>query len=55
MAKMYNDIDADWGNNSGAMLSSATDESVYSHDGNTIEDFFNGNWSASNPHQTNTG
>ena len=52
MAKIYNDIDTDWGNNSGAMLASATDESVYSHDGNTIEDFYNGNWSASNPHQT---
>ena len=52
MAKIYNDIDSDWGNNSGAMLASATDESVYSHDGNTIEDFYNGNWSASNPHQT---
>lgn len=34
------------------MLSSATDESEYSHDGNSVEDFFNGNWSASNAHQT---
>lgn len=52
MTKIYNDIDTDWGNLSGAMLSSATDESEYSHDGNSIEDFYNGNWSAVNPHQT---
>lgn len=52
MTKVYNDMDTDWGNLSGAMLSSATDESEYSHDGNSVEDFYNGNWSASNPHQT---
>ena len=52
MTSIYNDIDTDWGNLSGAMLSSATDESEYSHDGNSIEDFFNGNWSAANAHQT---
>ena len=52
MTMIYNDIDTDWGNLSGAMLSSATDESEYSHDGNSVEDFYNGNWSAANPHQT---
>lgn len=52
MTNVYNDIDTDWGNLSGAMLSSATDESEYSHDGNSIEEFYNGNWSAANPHQT---
>ncbi|MBQ0063681.1 MAG: RagB/SusD family nutrient uptake outer membrane protein [Prevotella sp.] len=52
MAKIYNDIDTDWGNLSGAMLASATDEAEYSHDGNSIEDFYNGSWSAANPHQT---
>lgn len=52
MTMIYNDVDTDWGNLSGAMLSSATDESEYSHDGNSIEDFYNGNWSASNPHTT---
>lgn len=52
MTTIYNDIDTDWGNLSGAMLASATDESEYSHDGNSIEDFYNGNWSAANPHQT---
>ena len=52
MSKIYNDIDTDWGNLSGAMLASATDEAVYSHDGNSVEDFCNGNWSAANPHQT---
>ena len=44
MTKIYNDI----GNYSGAMLSSATDESVYSHPGNAVEDFYNGAWSATN-------
>lgn len=52
MTTIYNDLDTDWGNSAGAMLSSATDESEYSHDGNAIEDFYNGNWSAANPHQT---
>lgn len=52
MTTIYNDIDTDWGNLSGAMLSSATDESEYSHSGNSVEDFLNGNWSAANPHQT---
>lgn len=52
MTTIYNDIDTDWGNLSGAMLASATDEAEYSHDGNAIEDFYNGNWSAANPHQT---
>ena len=52
MTTIYTDIDTDWGNLSGAMLSSATDESEYSHDGNAVEDFFNGNWSSVNAHQT---
>ena len=38
MTTIYTDIDTDWGNLSGAMLSSATDESEYSHDGNAVED-----------------
>ena len=49
MTKIYNDLDYDFGNYSGAMLSSATDESVYSHPGNTIEDFYNGAWSPTDP------
>ena len=48
MTKIYNDLDYDFGNYSGAMLSSATDESVYSHPGNAIEDFYNGAWGATN-------
>ena len=48
LSTIYADLDSDFGNYSGAMLSSATDESVYSHDGNAIESFFNGAWSASN-------
>lgn len=49
MTKIYNDLDYDFGNYSGAMLSSATDESVYSHPGNTIEDFYNGALSPTDP------
>ena len=47
----YNYLDYDMGNNySGAMLSSATDESEYSIPGNTIEKFYNGSWnSTTNP------
>lgn len=52
MSQIYNDIDSDWGNLSGAMLASATDEAEYSHDGNKVEDFYNGSWSAANPHET---
>lgn len=48
MTRIYNDLDTDFGNYSGAMLSSATDESVYSHPGNAVEDFFNGAWGPSN-------
>ncbi len=49
MSTIYQDIDYDFGNNfSGAMLSSATDESEYATSGNTIEDFYNGAWSPSN-------
>ena len=42
----YNDLDYDFGNYSGALLASATDESVYSHTGNAIEKFYDGGWSA---------
>ena len=46
---MYSKLDYDFGNNySGAMLSSASDESVYSQSGNAIESFYNGAWSATN-------
>lgn len=43
----YNDLDYDFGNYSGALLASATDEAVYSHSGNAIEKFYDGGWSAS--------
>lgn len=52
MNAVYTDLDTDFGNFSGAMLSSATDESEYSTSGNAIEDFYNGAWSAANPRQT---
>lgn len=48
LSTIYADLDSDFGNYSGATLASATDESVYSHDGNSIESFFNGAWSSSN-------
>lgn len=49
MSKIYNDLDADFGNFGGAMHSSATDESVFSTSGNAVEDFLNGAWSPANP------
>lgn len=48
MTRIYNDLDTDFGNYSGAVLGSTTDESVYSHPGNATEDFFNGAWGPSN-------
>ena len=48
---IYNVLEYDYGNYSGgAMLASASDESEYSKTGNSIEDFYNGAWSATNPH-----
>ncbi len=49
MTRIYNDLDGDWGNYSGAVLGSATDESQVSLSGNQIEDFYNGAWSPANP------
>ena len=48
LSTIYADLDSDFGNYDGATLASATDEAVYSHDGNTIESFFNGAWSPTN-------
>ncbi len=48
VTSIYDDLDYDFGNYSGALLASATDESVYSHSGNAIEKFYDGGWSASN-------
>jgi len=48
MTRIYNDLDGDWGNYSGAVLGSATDESQVSLSGNQIEDFYNGAWSPAN-------
>ncbi len=48
VTSIYNDLDYDFGNFSGALLASATDESVYSHSGNAIEKFYDGGWSATN-------
>lgn len=49
----YNEVDYDFGQNmSGAMLASASDESEYAYNGNSVEDYYNGSWSATNPHST---
>ncbi|MBQ9224048.1 MAG: RagB/SusD family nutrient uptake outer membrane protein [Prevotella sp.] len=54
MTDIYNTVDYDFGNySSGAMMSSATDESMYSKMGNAIEDFYNGAWSPTNAKNTN--
>lgn len=53
MTPIYKAFPYDFGGNySGAMLSSATDESVYSHQGNQIESFFNGSWGPANANQS---
>ena len=50
LTDIYNTMEYDFGNySSGAMLSSASDESEYSVQGNPIEAFYNGGWSPSNP------
>ena len=48
LSTIYADLGSDVGTYSGATLASATDEAVYSHNGNAIESFFNGAWSPSN-------
>ena len=48
VANIYLGLDTDYGNYSGAILGSATDESVYAHTGNQIADFYNGAWSPTN-------
>lgn len=54
LAPIYGCVDYDFYNySSGALLASATDESVYSHAGNGIEHFYNGAWSPSNPKAIN--
>lgn len=49
MTYIYRDLDYDFGQMySGASLCSATDEAVYSHQGNSIETYYNGSWSPVN-------
>lgn len=45
VSNIYQSLDSDFGNYSGAILGSATDESQYSYTGNAIETFYNGAWS----------
>lgn len=49
MTEIYNHLDYDYGRSyGGAMLASATDESVFSQTGGSIETFYNGSWSPTN-------
>lgn len=49
MTDIYNHLDYDFGQQyGGAMLASATDESVFSQTGGSIETFYNGSWSPTN-------
>lgn len=49
MTEIYNHLDYDFGQGyGGAMLASATDESVFSRSGGSIETFYNGSWSPTN-------
>lgn len=53
LTDIYNRVEYDYGNfSSGAMLSSATDESEYSIMGNAIEDYYKGGWSPTNAKNT---
>lgn len=46
---IYRALDYDHGQMyGGALLASSTDESVYSHQGNAVESFYNGSWSPTN-------
>lgn len=45
---IYLGMDTDFGNYSGAVLGSASDESEYAYTGNQIVDFYNGSWSPTN-------
>lgn len=50
---IYRCLDYDHGQMyGGATLSSATDESVYSHQGNAIESYYNGAWSSTTPNSS---
>ncbi|MDE6017637.1 MAG: RagB/SusD family nutrient uptake outer membrane protein [Muribaculaceae bacterium] len=50
---IYRDLDYDHGQTyGGAMLASATDEAVYSHQGGSIESYFNGAWSPVTPNSS---
>lgn len=48
VSNIYQSLDSDFGNYSGAILGSATDESEYAYTGNAIEYFYNGAWSPVN-------
>ena len=53
MTDIYNHVDYDYGQYySGAVLGSASDEAEYALQGNAIEDFYNGAWSATNAKET---
>lgn len=45
---IYLKLDTDFGNYSGAMLASATDEAEYAYTSNDIVDFYDGSWSSTN-------
>ncbi|MCO6025408.1 RagB/SusD family nutrient uptake outer membrane protein [Prevotella cerevisiae] len=50
VSNIYSQLDYDYGDSyGGGMLSSASDESVYCNTSATVNTFFNGSWSASNP------
>lgn len=53
---IYRNLDYDFGQMyGGASLCSATDEAVYSRQGNAIESYYNGAWNATNPNSATWG
>ena len=48
VSQIYSYLDSDFGNYDGALLASATDESVYTRPGNAVQGFYNGSWGSTN-------
>lgn len=48
ISQIYTYLESDFGNYNGAVMASATDESIYSRTGNSVQGFYNGSWGPTN-------
>lgn len=48
ISQIYTYLESDFGNYNGAVMGSATDESVYTRTGNSVQGFYNGAWGPTN-------